>query len=73
MDRTMELRDLSRIPQPMNKWRILLWWAMPGISNVTAVIEACGGDRRTAMKACLVEQHIQEQRIERLAAALSFG
>jgi hypothetical protein len=40
---------------------------------VTAVIEACGGDPRTAIKALLVEQLIQEQRIERLAAALSFG
>ncbi|WP_414470665.1 hypothetical protein [Microvirga sp. M2] len=42
-------------------------------AEVTAVIEACGGDPRTAIKALLVEQHIQEQRIERLAAALSFG
>ncbi|MFC1459515.1 hypothetical protein ACETIH_23020 [Microvirga arabica] len=42
-------------------------------ADVTAVIEACGGDPRTAIKALLVEQHIQEQRIERLAAALSFG
>jgi hypothetical protein len=37
------------------------------------VIEACGGDPRTAIKALLVEQLIQEQRIERLASALSFG
>ncbi len=42
-------------------------------ADVTAVIEACGGDPRTAIKALLIEQHIQEQRIERLAAALSFG
>jgi hypothetical protein len=42
-------------------------------AEVTAVIEACGGDPRTAIKALLVEQYIQEQRIERLAAALSFG
>jgi len=42
-------------------------------SDVTAVIEACGGDPRTAIKALLAEQLIQEQRIERLAAALSFG
>ncbi|MEE1613421.1 hypothetical protein [Microvirga sp. CF3016] len=42
-------------------------------ADVTAVIEACGGDPRSAIKALLVEQHIQEQRIERLAAALSFG
>ncbi len=42
-------------------------------ADVTAVIEACGGDPRTAIKALLVEQLIQEQRIERLAAALSFG
>jgi hypothetical protein len=42
-------------------------------ADVTAVIEACGGDPRTAIKTLLVEQHIQEQRIERLAAALSFG
>jgi hypothetical protein len=42
-------------------------------ADVTAVIEACGGDPRTAIMALLVEQQIQEQRIERLAAALSFG
>jgi len=42
-------------------------------ADVAAVIEACGGDARTAVKALLVEQLIQEQRIERLAAALSFG
>jgi hypothetical protein len=42
-------------------------------ADVTAVIEACGGDPRTAIRALLVDQHIQEQRIERLAAALSFG
>ncbi|MCB8821299.1 hypothetical protein [Microvirga rosea] len=41
--------------------------------DVTAVIEACGGDPRTAIKALLIEQQIQEQRIERLASALSFG
>ncbi len=45
----------------------------PMEADVTAVIEACGGDLRTAIKALLVEQLIQEQRIERLAAALSFG
>jgi hypothetical protein len=42
-------------------------------ADVTAVIEACGGDPRTAIRALLVEQLIQEKRIERLAAALSFG
>lgn len=42
-------------------------------ADVAAVIEACGGDPRTAIRALLVEQLIQEQRIERLAAALSFG
>jgi hypothetical protein len=42
-------------------------------ADVTAVIEACGGDARTAIRALLVEQLIQEKRIERLAAALSFG
>jgi hypothetical protein len=42
-------------------------------ADVTAVIEAYGGDPRTAIKALLADQHIQEQRIERLAAALSFG
>jgi hypothetical protein len=47
--------------------------ADPMEADVTAVIEACGGDPRTAIKALLVEQLIQEQRIERLAAALSFG
>ena len=40
---------------------------------VTAVIEACDGDARTAIRALLVEQLIQEERSERLAAALSFG
>ncbi len=45
----------------------------PMEADVTAVIEACGGDPRTAIKALLVEQLVQEQRIERLAAALSFG
>jgi hypothetical protein len=42
-------------------------------ADVTAVIDACGGDPRTAIKTLLVENLIQEQRIERLAAALSFG
>ena len=42
-------------------------------ADVAAVIEACGGDPRTAIKALLVENLIQEQRIERLAASLSFG
>jgi hypothetical protein len=42
-------------------------------ADVDAVIDACGGDPRTAIKALLVEQLVQEQRIERLAAALSFG
>ncbi|SCY65351.1 hypothetical protein SAMN02927923_01837 [Microvirga guangxiensis] len=41
--------------------------------DVTAVIEACGGDPRTAIRALLAENFIQEQRIERLAASLSFG
>jgi hypothetical protein len=42
-------------------------------ADVTAVLEACGGDARNAIRALLVEQLIQEKRIERLAAALSFG
>jgi hypothetical protein len=42
-------------------------------ADVTAVIEACGGDPRVAIKALVVENLIQEQRIERLAASLSFG
>jgi hypothetical protein len=42
-------------------------------TDITAVIEACGGDPRSAIKALLVENLIQEQRIERLAASLSFG
>jgi hypothetical protein len=45
----------------------------PTEADITALIEACGGDPRTAIKALLVEQLIQEQRIERLASALSFG
>jgi hypothetical protein len=42
-------------------------------ADVMAVIEACGGDLRVAIKDLLIERLIQEQRIERLAAALSFG
>ncbi len=42
-------------------------------ADVTALVEAWGGDPRTAIKALLIEQYIQEQRIERLAAAVSFG
>jgi hypothetical protein len=45
----------------------------PTEADVMAVIEACGGDPRTAIKALLVENAIQEQRIARLASALSFG
>jgi hypothetical protein len=45
----------------------------PMDADVTAVIEACGGDPRNAIKALLVEQEILEQRISRLATALSFG
>lgn len=45
----------------------------PGEADVTAVIEACDGDPRAAIRALLIAQAIQEQRIERLAAALSFG
>lgn len=47
--------------------------ADPMDADVAAVIEACGGDPRTAIKALLVEQEILEQRIARLASALSFG
>ena len=47
--------------------------ADPMEADVTAVIEACGGDARAAIKVLLIEQLVQEQRIERLAAALSFG
>lgn len=47
--------------------------ADPMDADVTAAIEACGGDPRTAIKALLVEQEILEQRIARLASALSFG
>jgi hypothetical protein len=42
-------------------------------ADVDAVIDACGGDPRTTIKALLVEHLVQEQRIERLAAAVSFG
>jgi hypothetical protein len=45
----------------------------PMEAEVTAVIEACGGDPRAAIKVLLIEQLVQEQRVERLAAALSFG
>jgi hypothetical protein len=42
-------------------------------AHVMAVIEACGGDPTSAIRALLVEQGILEQRIGRLASALSFG
>jgi hypothetical protein len=42
-------------------------------ADVTAVIEACGGDPRIAIEDLLIKRLIQEQQIERLAAALSFG
>jgi hypothetical protein len=47
--------------------------ADPVEADVAAVIEACGGDPRIAIRALLVEQEILEQRIARLASALSFG
>jgi hypothetical protein len=47
--------------------------ADPAEAEVAAVIEACGGDPRIAIKALLVEQEILEQRIARLASALSYG
>jgi hypothetical protein len=42
-------------------------------ADVTALIDAYGGDPRTAVRALLIEQKILEQRIGRLASALSFG
>jgi hypothetical protein len=42
-------------------------------ADVAAVIKACGDDPRAAVKALLIEHEILEQRIGRLAAALSFG
>jgi hypothetical protein len=42
-------------------------------TEVTAVIDDFGGDARAAVRALLVEQEILEQRIGRLASALSFG
>jgi hypothetical protein len=42
-------------------------------AHVMAVIEACGGDPKLAIRALLAEQEILEQRIGRLASALSFG
>ena len=42
-------------------------------AEVAAVIEDFSGDARAAIKALLVEQEILEQRIGRLASALSFG
>jgi hypothetical protein len=45
----------------------------PMETEVTAVIEDFRGDARAAIKALLVEQEILEQRIGRLASALSFG
>jgi len=42
-------------------------------AEVTAVIEDFNGDPRAAIRAMLDEQEILEQRIARLASALSFG
>jgi len=42
-------------------------------AEVTAVIEDFKGDPRAAIRALLVEHEILEQRIGRLASALSFG
>jgi hypothetical protein len=42
-------------------------------ADVDAVIDACGGDPRIAIKALLMEHLAQEQRIEHLAAAVAFG
>jgi hypothetical protein len=42
-------------------------------AEVRAMIEEFGGNPRAAVRALLVEQLVQEQRIERLASALSFG
>jgi hypothetical protein len=42
-------------------------------AEVTAVIKDFNGDPRAAIRALLVEQEILEQRIGRLASALSFG
>ena len=42
-------------------------------AHVMAVIEACGGNPKLAIKALLVKQEILEQRIGRLASAFSFG
>ncbi len=50
---------------------------MPALLHVNRRVQYCdatrGGDPRIAIKALLIENHIQEQRIERLAASLSFG
>jgi hypothetical protein len=42
-------------------------------AEVTAIIEDFGDDPRAAIRALLIEQDILEQRIGRLASALSFG
>ena len=42
-------------------------------AEVTAVIEDFDGNPRAAIRALLIEQDILEQRIRRLASALSFG
>ncbi len=42
-------------------------------AHVMAVIEACGGDPKLAIRILLVEQELLAQRIGRLASALSFG
>ena len=42
-------------------------------AEVTAVIKDFNGDPRAAIRALLVEHDILEQRIGRLASALSFG
>ena len=47
--------------------------ADPLEAEVSAVIEDFNGDPRAAIRALLVEHDILEQRIGRLASALSFG
>jgi hypothetical protein len=42
-------------------------------AHVMAVIEACGGNPKLAIRALLIEREILEQRIARLASALSLG
>ncbi|MPR11363.1 hypothetical protein [Microvirga tunisiensis] len=73
------LRDLKSVPLLSSKEMMMTDQVHPEgdvdplEANVTAVIDACGGNPRTAIRALLIKHEILEQRIGRLASAISFG